>query len=477
MVSTVCLLSCALAIGQSGAGIDRQLLPRLSRGQELVYTGSFTEETRGKNVQFTHAWRLESRVFVLDISPQGSQVAFLTVLKPRPAQPGPGEKPADSTSARLALARVDSQGRATPMGGVSLAVPLDGPVTIEAGAFIDLAKAQTTAGRTWEVSEEGRPVRVWKLAGTESVNGSSCLKLIGVQQSDDWDQPRADRSAWRRRDTVWILPSLGVACRLERIVEQREPARREPGYRLSTSYNLDSRIVYPGMLSDDRRREILLIHNLTEKAKPFLAQPEKVGPRFFEELIAKIAYHQDNQAATPYREALAQLKKRFDSARLGESAPVLPSDQSAPVTPVIALGQPAPDFVVPAIGVRESARLRRFLGKPILMVFYNPPSKNADEILKFAQSVVANGRQFTAIGLPMSDDSERILKQRDEMHLTFPLVCGQGLSLTYAVDATPKFVVLDASGIVRGAYVGWGRETAGIIMDELKRWSERSDSK
>jgi hypothetical protein len=42
-----------------------------------------------------------------------------------------------------------------------------------------------------ETLEEGQPIRSWSVAGTELINATSCVKLVGVQQSDDWDRPRA----------------------------------------------------------------------------------------------------------------------------------------------------------------------------------------------------------------------------------------------------------------------------------------------
>jgi len=53
-----------------------------------------------------------------------------------------------------------------------------------------------------------------------------------------------------------------------------------------------------------------------------------------------------------------------------------------------------------------------------------------------------------------------VRKQREELHLTYPLLNGLGLRKSYTVDATPKLMVLDAEGVVRGEYVGWCQETA-----------------
>jgi peroxiredoxin len=471
MVETLCLITCALAIAQSGPTAEWPLAPRLSRGLELVYSGSCSEENNGPGVQFGQAYRLESRVFVLDISPHESQVAFFTVLKPRPARPGLGDKHIDPTSVRLQLGKVDPHGRVRATDAAALTVPLDGPPAIETGMFIELVQGRTRMGQQWEVAEDSRPPIMWNVTGTETVNGTTCLKLLGVQQSDDWDQPRADRTAWKRRDTLWVAPSLGIACRVERTIEQREPARRQPNRQLKTSYTLESQIVYPGQLSEDRCREILLACQLAQRAKPFLHEPEKAAPRFFDEMIGKIAYHLERQPATPYREGLLLVQKQLEATRRGEVTRTAPHETAGSITPVIALGQPAPDFLVPVLGARESARLHRYLGRPVLMVFYSPTSRHAVDILKFAQAVEADNRpDIRVLGLAVADDSERILKQRDELRLTFPLLSGQGLKLTYAVDATPKFVILDQAGVVRSTVVGWGQETPGILTEELNTW-------
>src|SRR5262249_32575088 len=140
----------------------------------------------------------------------------------------------------------------------------------------------------------------------------------------------------------------------------------------------------------------------------------------------------------------------------------------------IAVGQPAPDFVSTDLTTKESARLRKFQGQPILLVFYSPTSKFVEPILGFAQSLRGNGQEpaITVLGLAISEDTDRILKQRKDLHLTFPILSGQGLRLTYAVDATPKFVVLDNAGIVRCAYVGWGKEMPDILTEELEHWKQ-----
>src|SRR5207247_1149210 len=109
---------------------------RLSQGQELVYRGTIQEEALGKGVQYSHSYGLESRVFVLEKSTRGYKVAFYTVLKLRSARP---EKAIDAepSSVRLEVTPVDLHGRVLPEPGESMALPSDGPATVECGAFVE----------------------------------------------------------------------------------------------------------------------------------------------------------------------------------------------------------------------------------------------------------------------------------------------------------------------------------------------------
>src|SRR5207244_6173758 len=133
-----------------------------------------------------------------------------------------------------------------------------------------------------------------------------------------------------------------------------------------------------------------------------------------------IAYHVDNRAPTPYREAIVQLQRRLEYARTAPTTPVKvaePPTRSAVAT----VGQPAPDFVVSGLTTQQSVRLHRLLGKPILLVFYNPTSQTAVELLRFAQAVQNRSQAITVIGLPVSDDTSGVLRQYKDLDLHIPL--------------------------------------------------------
>jgi peroxiredoxin len=471
MVAIPYLFGCVFAVAQLADHGNWVLLPRLSRGQELVYRGVFAEEATGKGVQFSRNHRLEARVFVLGTPPGGAEVAFLTVLKQRTAG-GRSEGP-EPSSVRLEVAQADLQGRLTAAAGSSLTVPLAGPPTAECGAFVELPQGHVSAGKTWTVPEFGRPSLTWRMAGTEIVAGTSCFKLTGLQQSDDWDHPRADHAAWRRLETVWLSPRHGIAYRVERVIERREPAHLAPSQRSVTRYELESSLQYPGQLFDDRQREILLARDLYAALAPLLPEPAKQGPQPFDRVLARInAYLNEHPYPTPYREAILQVRRRAEAAKRGESPPpTVPDSDESPVT-VATLEARAPDFLAPNLLTGQSATLHSFLGAPVLLVFYSPQAPLTPEVLRFAQTLnESHLHPVHVVGLPVADNSPGLRKQYADLGLTFPLLAGKGLCLLYNVEVTPRLVVLDADGVVRGLYAGWGQETPRVVRDELQRWA------
>src|SRR4051812_33851475 len=144
-----------------------------------------------------------------------------------------------------------------------------------------------------------------------------CAKVLGQQQSDDGDRPRADSTAWRRRDVVWLSMQTGVAVKVERTVERRDPARREPSHRTVTSYTLESRLRYPNNLFDDRKQEILLARKVVGDAAGLLKEPTGDSSRLAA-LLRKVSHHIEHRPSTPYRQALENIVERVDHARRGE---------------------------------------------------------------------------------------------------------------------------------------------------------------
>lgn len=460
---------------------DWAITPRLPLSMELLYKGTFTEEASGGSVEFQRAYRFENRVLVLDSQPQSTEVAVMTVLKDTTGSgtalktsPESAGKP-QARSARLEQLKVDDHGKATADNGVSTLASLDSPPTLECGMFIATPAGHISADRSWVVTEPGRPGLTWEVTGTGVVDGTPCVKLTGVQKSADWDRPRGDRRSWRRQDTVWLSTRTGVAHRVERVVEQRSAVRSEPTVRSVLSYELESNIQYPAELVKERQRDILMCHQLAESARPHLEQPSRNSTQLAA-LVARADKHLQTPSTSPYREAIAHLRDKLEASRRGEiTSTVAPEVPGGPENPPpaapseVKLGHPAPDFVATDMCVAgKTASLKNWRGKPVLLVFYNPNSRTLDAMMRFVSDLANEHQKLAVILLAMSGTPAEVSAQKIAKHWSYPILSGAGLNQSYTVDATPRFVLIDASGIVRAMLTGWGLEAPAELTTELR---------
>lgn len=458
MKSSLIFLSFLALFGQPDAS-EWVLTPQLAAGTELVYAGTCTEQSLLPGVQYSRTYRVENHVLILASELQTHDVAFMTTLSARDA--------ADPTKYSAASVKADV-GRLDANGKLRLAGP---PSTLlEIGCFVEGPAGKVGKNSTWEVDEEGRPPRSWVVLGTESCGGLACIKLQGQQQSEDWDRPRADRTAWRRRDIIWLSTQLGVAVKVERALERRDPARREPSHVTSTKYVLESRLRYPGRLFDDRKREVLQAKRFTDDATPLFAQAAQNAPQI-DVLLRKVAYHLENTPSTPYRKAVVHLAQRVESARKGE---LLLAEYTAeePATPIgpIRFGQKVPDTVLTDLLTRKTVRLSRMLGRPTLVVYYNPGTKTGVEVLDFAKHVADKfGDRVTILAMAVTNDPDAARQQHADLKLPFAIHNGSALRLSFAVEATPRFVVLDGEGFLRNAITGWAPHVGEDLLDDIAR--------
>jgi peroxiredoxin len=471
MVTNLCLLTCALTAGQSVPQADWLLAPQLVRGQELVYRGTFSERPLVPHVLFERSYRLETNFFVMDDLPgRRWQVAILTLLTPKSDRQG--EAAAQPSSVRLEVLETNRQGRLACGKGTVPAVPLDGPPTLECGFLVEAPAVRVGPGDSWPVEEPGRPPRTWRIVGTEVVRSTACIKLVGEQQSPDWDHPRADSHAWWRRDTLWLAPQAGIAYRVERQIKQRDPARSQPTYESVLRYELDHRLTYPGQLYDDYRDVIEQAQRLQNEAAPLLADPVLYRTRL-EALLRKVNFClEERPRPMPYRLALLQVRHRVEAASRGEIVPA-PEVEESPSTvsasAAVAPGRRAPDFLVTDLVGKRTLRLYQYRGRPLLLVFFNPATELGRRVLDFARDLNTQEKGITVLGLAMSGDEKLVRRQHADLHLSFPVADGRGLHVLFDINVTPKLVLLDAEGVVQASYTGWSSQTAVEVREALGR--------
>jgi peroxiredoxin len=451
--------------------MDWNLSVQLERTQELVYRGTFTEECTTGSVQYQRAYRVETRLFVLDVSPKAADLATMTTLRPKDTPPAIKDE-TEGRSIRVEHFRVDPQGKISGEAGVNLVAPLEGPATAEVGFFPDLPRVKVSVEQTWEAfPQAGQPAMNWTATGVDTVQGIRCPILKGVQQTPDWDRPRADRKAWRRIDTVWVSPRTGVALKVERVIEIREPAHNQPTQKSVFRADLETTLPYPGQLYLDRQADIQQAIALRAEAMPLLPTPARNTTQL-NALLKRITNHLDQTPPTPYRQAVLQVKSQVEAALRGE---VLVTPTTVKPRAGLVIGELAPDFVTTDMSGQHSVGLKQLRGKPVVLAFYNPGSTLAPELLQFLSELSA-ATQGKARVLPLSvvEDAAIVKKQLTDLRLPgLTVLQGSGLRISYEVDSTPRVVLLDAQGYVRNTYTGWGRDLPREIQADLKPWLDR----
>ncbi len=465
LLLTVCVLAASVQPAETPP------LLRLGRGQELVYTGSVQEEEPGRAAIYLRRWQLEVRALGLESSAEGGTIAVQTVLRStRAGAAGPERADAQPGSVRLEVFGIDARRRLRGEGAPAVWHALEGPSSLELGFFVESPADSADGRKPWLVAEPGRPPRRYQLAGSEPVNGVMCLKIEGEQQSADWDIPRADSAAWRRRETLWITPRSGYAQQVARTLERRDPAHQEPTYRLITRYQLENWAPIGEPFLETRRREILQAKLYTDKVLALLPQAAHEGPRPFETLIARINHFADKHPETPYREALWHARRLAEAGRRNEVPPHLAPLRNAQSA---AVGKPAPDFVAPDLKTQQNLTLRQCRGRTLLMAFYQPRSPSAPELLRRLQVLqdAPVAKDLLVVAFVMSDDPEAVGALAKQLNLTIIQAAGTNLRASYGVETTPRFVLVDADGHVASISTGWGPETPAALSAEIKRCS------
>ena len=469
MIKSIFLLSCALTLGQADR-TEWQLTPQLTPGLEFVYSGTYLEESLIPNVQYQRQYRLESNLLVLEAGSKDWRIAIMTALSLQDSQKPFDKKRDGPSSVRLLQVKVDRQGRIHNLDQHMLDIPLTGPPTLETGCFIPAPYTRVGRKLPWEVVEEGRPVQRWEVLGNEVCGGITCVKIAGIQQSEDWDAPRADRAAWRRRDTLWILPVLNVAHKVERIIEERAAARDAPTHRTIVRYELDSHLKYPGQFFEERKQTFLKASKFYDDAQLLVRQPVLYRAQI-DSMIQRVSLQLDHQETTPYIKAMLNVKTLLENAKKGETPPQA-NTEPPPITTVAALGvgQRVPDFTVSSFTEQANTRLQAHWGKPVLIFFYNPATPLGKEVLGYAKHLSdKQGDKLAIMAMAVTQDADLTRQQHKEMRLTFPLLDGNAMRLTLGAIETPRFVLLDGEGTILFTQTGWGIPTPFELEEKLRR--------
>ncbi|MFL5330136.1 MAG: TlpA family protein disulfide reductase [Gemmataceae bacterium] len=418
---------------------------QLARGQELVYRGKCEAVAQGSSRTSRQQWDLGVRIFVLDTADDKATVAICGTMR----QPGPTEQ----ENARLVLADVSYLGRVRSQGE-ACAVPFDRPALVDPLAFLEVPARPLTVDSRWEVNEPGQPPRFWKMTSFENCKaGTRCLKLCGEQATPGWDKLGTHRE-WRRQDWAWLDPRSGIVRQLDRTIEVRDPTAKETTCRLVTHFELEGTVTYPDRLGSERRAEIMAAWQAEQAAKEFALG--KLTPRQLAIAQRRVEIHLRDQAATVYRDGVLGAVKKLDAARRGE---LTPPPTTAP-TVNLAVGEPAPTLVAPDLFTGYPKRFGGTHERPTVLVFFRPDSSSAVAALCEAGCLAPN---VAVAGLCVSEDTAAAMQIIREHKLDVPLFDGRDAERQLGGSSTPRFVVLDESGIVRLIVDGYGSEVGALL--------------
>ena len=453
---------------------------KLVQALEHVYRGTVTEECFTPQTQYSRSYRLESRVLVLQQDSDGAQLAFLTSLREKEA-PRVGSslaKDALPSAVRLAKGQADSLGKLEACGGSDGLGQVSGKASHEVGMVVELPPGKLRPGEPWESVEKDLPPLIWSVKGKEVLQGMACLMLHGEQKTETWDKPRADQGAWRRVDKIWLSQRTGLAAKVERVIEKREPARQEIAEKTTVRYELDSSLQYPGPLFEDRVRDVDLTLKLSQNAEKQLA-PGSRSATAMASLLKKTEKTMESYPPTPYRAAFAMEKKRAEAVLRGE----IPPPETGRIPTGIAGEMPlskagtgamvsrqAPDFSVPRLGGTGSLAIRGSRGSQVLMVFFNPQAPMTEEVLLQVKQWRQNFSGEDLVVLPLTVRTEEAANRPWVKLLgkETPIYDGSGLRITYGVEVTPRLVLVDRQGVIRALHEGWGGETRQQCAEDLR---------
>jgi len=438
---------------------------RLSKGQELVYHGVYTEESSRPGARYTRHYDIEVYVLILDAVPKEMRAAFLTVQKLRvPA----------STSApivRLEIGKIDPQGRVTlsQRALTQPPIPTAGPPSLETAAFIETPKQGVDAGAVWQTVIGAEPPTRWSVIGVENVGGR-CVRLLGEQRAPNWEE--LGKPAWKREDRIWLQQQNGFASKIERTIQNRDESgaviiRTHFSAELENSHNP---VFHPGGTFKARQMTIDRVIDLARVLDDLQFGGGAPDVRGFESLLHRLEFAIKNAAATPYRQALIALQRQAELGRNGERAPISTSVETPrfDVRPLV-LGQALQDCVLTETTRSDRIRLKDFRGKPALLVFLKGSSATIDYVLRYMATAESRYRDSIHLLPLIVDGPDAVLARAKHMNLSMRMYGGSDLHRTSAGEATPLFVLLDKTGTIRLIAPGWGGEYPDWFEKEIQK--------
>lgn len=452
--------------------------PQYTAGDRVAYAGEVVETSNRFDLPYRRQTRLDVTLFVLTASPSFADVAVLTRLTPlddptiaAAIKTVAGTRPtATGAAVRLDLLRVDRRGRASslrPAAGLPLTLtsrtpmlpvpplPLDGPPVVELGLFVLRPEEAPVIGTTWDESAGDRPPLRWAAERTAVWDGAEVIEVTALQQTATFTNPLPGKPGWKRHDRVWVSPADGLVRVLERRVERTDGIG--PIGQVEVKYQMTAPPVpHRGDSYAAARKEI-------EHAVSFAVQAETARGRDLELLRVRIDRHRADHPAGEFRAAVDAVSRRLDAIARGE----LPAVVAPAGLPTI--GNPVPDVAIANVLTGENVRLSAVRGRPLVAIFYKPLSETSAGTLVVADALAKRFPEVRILPLAVFADTSIATAQRTKLALTVPVYDGTPAVTPFGVDTFPRFLLIDAGGVLRWQFEGFGPEVGFLVKAEVEK--------
>ena len=135
------------------------------------------------------------------------------------------------------------------------------------------------------------------------------------------------------------------------------------------------------------------------------------------------------------------------------------------------VGRPAPDFVLRGLDGRN-LRLSEFRGQVVLVNFWARSDGNSRQQMPALDRINITYQRagLVVIGVSVDDDLRRAKEFASAMSVSYPILFDTGTDIgkNYFLQKMPMTILVDRSGVVRYAAVGYKRGDENVYLDQIR---------
>ena len=135
------------------------------------------------------------------------------------------------------------------------------------------------------------------------------------------------------------------------------------------------------------------------------------------------------------------------------------------------VGKDAPDFVLKSID-GANLRLSEFRGQVVLVNFWARWAGDSRQEMPALNRINRTYERagLVVLGISIDEDLRRSREFADSMNVSYPLMFDPGSEIgrDYLLQKMPMTILIDRSGVVRYAHVGFKRGDERIYLDQIR---------